>query len=172
MEFKEKLKRMRIERELSQEALANRLHVSRQAIAKWESGNGMPDLDNLKAIADLFEVSLDALLREENMKKPSSKKESIAFGLAGASIGAILGLVIRGEFFTETLAGAMIGVIIAHLLFVVQHPQNQKYLSLSEVYHRWQSYWTTLDKTQLMILIISASIGGLIGLYLWNQGWI
>lgn len=49
MQFHEKLKELRIKREYSQEDLADKLHVSRAAVVKWENANGMPDLDNLKA---------------------------------------------------------------------------------------------------------------------------
>ena len=47
---------------LSQEQLANKLCVSRSAIAKWETDKGLPDVDNLKALAFLLNVSIDYLL--------------------------------------------------------------------------------------------------------------
>lgn len=49
---------------LSQEQLADRLCVSRSAIAKWETGKGMPDIENLKALAKLLGVSVDSLLED------------------------------------------------------------------------------------------------------------
>ena len=65
MNFAEKLKTLRKEKNISQEMLAEKIHVSRQAITKWESGNGIPDIENLIAISALFNESLDALLSEE-----------------------------------------------------------------------------------------------------------
>ncbi len=65
MNFAEKLKSLRKQKEISQEQLAEKLHVSRQAITKWESGNGIPDIENLIAISSLFNESLDSLLSEE-----------------------------------------------------------------------------------------------------------
>ncbi len=65
MVFAEKLKTLRKEKNISQEALAEKIHVSRQAITKWESGNGIPDIENLIAISSLFNESLDSLLSEE-----------------------------------------------------------------------------------------------------------
>lgn len=50
-------------RGLSQEALANELGISRQAVSRWERGEALPDTENLIALADLFEVSLDELVR-------------------------------------------------------------------------------------------------------------
>ena len=65
MNFSEKLKTLRKEKNISQEQLAEKIHVSRQAITKWESGNGIPDIENLIAISTLFNESLDSLLSEE-----------------------------------------------------------------------------------------------------------
>ncbi len=65
MIFAEKLKTLRKEKNISQEALAEKIHVSRQAITKWESGNGIPDIENLIAISALFNETLDSLLSEE-----------------------------------------------------------------------------------------------------------
>ncbi len=65
MKFSEKLKELRKQKGISQEQLAEKIYVSRQAITKWESGNGLPDIENLIAISSLFNESLDSLLSEE-----------------------------------------------------------------------------------------------------------
>ena len=65
MNFAEKLKELRKQKGISQELLAEKIYVSRQAITKWESGNGIPDIENLIAISNLFNESLDSLLSEE-----------------------------------------------------------------------------------------------------------
>ena len=65
MTFAEKLKDLRKQKGISQEQLAEKIYVSRQAITKWESGNGLPDIENLIAISSLFNESLDSLLSEE-----------------------------------------------------------------------------------------------------------
>ena len=62
MTLGEKIKDARIQNGLSQEELAVKLSVSRSAIAKWESDKGIPDITNLKAIAELFQVSVDYLI--------------------------------------------------------------------------------------------------------------
>ena len=65
MTFADKLKELRKQKGISQEGLAEKIYVSRQAITKWESGNGIPDIENLIAISSLFNESLDSLLSEE-----------------------------------------------------------------------------------------------------------
>ena len=65
MEFHEKLQKLRKQKELTQEELAQALYVSRTAISKWESGRGYPSIDSLKAIAKFFGVTIDDLLSGE-----------------------------------------------------------------------------------------------------------
>lgn len=62
MIFAEKLRQLRERSGMSQEKLAEQLGVSRQVITKWENGTGTPKIDNLKALADCFHVTLDELL--------------------------------------------------------------------------------------------------------------
>ena len=62
MTLGEKLKEARKQVSLSQEQLAEKLGVSRSAVAKWETDNGIPDVGNLKVIARLLNVSVDYLL--------------------------------------------------------------------------------------------------------------
>ena len=62
MTLGEKLKEARKQASLSQEQLAEKLGVSRSAVAKWETDNGIPDVGNLKVIAQLLNVSIDYLL--------------------------------------------------------------------------------------------------------------
>lgn len=62
MTIGEKMKQVRKDRGLTQEQLAENLIVSRAAVAKWENDNGVPDIDNLKKISQLFGVSIDELV--------------------------------------------------------------------------------------------------------------
>ena len=60
--FPKQLKKYREKKNLSQEDLAGRLYVSRQAISRWEAGDATPDLGNLIKLAEIFDCSLDALV--------------------------------------------------------------------------------------------------------------
>jgi transcriptional regulator with XRE-family HTH domain len=62
MTIGEKIKKARIENKLTQEELATKMMVSRQAITKWESDKGIPDVSNLKLLSQLLNVSVDYLL--------------------------------------------------------------------------------------------------------------
>ncbi|MBE6157033.1 MAG: helix-turn-helix transcriptional regulator [Firmicutes bacterium] len=71
MSFGEKLTKLRKERNMSQEDLANTLNVSRQAVSKWESNSSYPETDKIVAICKIFNCSMDELigLKEGNVKK-------------------------------------------------------------------------------------------------------
>ena len=65
MNFSEKLQILRKRKGFTQEALAEKLNVSRQAVAKWESGQAYPDISNLIQISDLMAVTVDYLVRDQ-----------------------------------------------------------------------------------------------------------
>lgn len=69
IEFANRLIALRKEKGLSQEQLADKLGVSRQAISKWENGESAPDTDNLIALADIYGISLDELLGKKGAPK-------------------------------------------------------------------------------------------------------
>lgn len=56
------IKSLRLAHNMTQEELAEKLFVTRNAISKWEHNRGTPSIDNIKALSSLFEVSIDALL--------------------------------------------------------------------------------------------------------------
>ena len=74
MIFSEKLAVLRKNKGLTQKSLAEKLNVSRQAVAKWESGQAYPDISNLIQISNLMNVTVDYLVRDgECMKSLSSE---------------------------------------------------------------------------------------------------
>jgi len=64
MNFAGKLQLIRKNRGITQEALAESLHVSRQAVAKWEAGQAYPDILNLIAVSEYFLVTVDYLVKD------------------------------------------------------------------------------------------------------------
>lgn len=75
MEFNEKLQYFRKKTNLTQEELAEKLFVSRTAVSKWESGRGMPSISSLKAISEVFNVSIDELLSSEEIIEVAEKEK-------------------------------------------------------------------------------------------------
>lgn len=64
MTFGEKLFKLRKEKGFSQEALAEKLNTTRQAISKWENNQGYPETEKLLMLSNIFELSVDDLLKE------------------------------------------------------------------------------------------------------------
>ena len=67
MELSEKIQKLRKERGLTQEQFAEQLFVSRTAVSKWETGRGTPSMESLQLIAKFFGITLDELLRTEEV---------------------------------------------------------------------------------------------------------
>jgi len=79
MKLSEKLQKIRKENNITQEGLADRLNVSRQAVSKWESGTAYPDTEKLIQISKIFNVSLDELINDNIDKNVSKNAKKIVF---------------------------------------------------------------------------------------------
>ena len=77
------LRYLRSKQRLTQEAVAERIGVTRQAVAKWENGESLPDIVNCQALAELYDVSLDDLVRHDAEAEgiPIPPKDKHIFGL-------------------------------------------------------------------------------------------
>ncbi len=112
----EKLRKLRIARQLSQEQLADKLQVSRQAISKWELGESIPDTENLILLSKFYGVSIDYLLLNElNISSELETKRSrsspiFIFGMGGLIIGLTLSIVLWCTY--QSILMASIGLII------------------------------------------------------------
>jgi transcriptional regulator with XRE-family HTH domain len=85
MKFNEKLQKLRKEKGMSQENLAEILDVSRQAISKWESGQSYPETDKLIVLSDMFGVTLDSLIKDGEIEKDNQNIASDPFWIRRGS---------------------------------------------------------------------------------------
>ncbi len=91
MSFGENLQTLRKKNQLSQEGLAEMLGVSRQAVSKWELGDGYPEVDKLLILSKKLNVSLDSLLGEENTPAaPENGKPSDKIRIISPNEGVII----------------------------------------------------------------------------------
>lgn len=91
----EKILKMRKARGWSQEELAERVGVTRQAVSRWEAGTAKPDADKIIAVCDLFGVSADYLLREDCMgERSAAQGETVHMSQSGVSAKQICGIVL------------------------------------------------------------------------------
>ena len=73
MDFGDRLKQIRTAQGLSQEQLAEKIGVSRQAITKWETKKGLPDIENMVILAEIFKMTLDELVLQESQRLTVAK---------------------------------------------------------------------------------------------------
>lgn len=121
MNFGEKLKSLRIKNEYSQETLAEMINVSRQAVTKWETGNGMPDIENLKLIADIFDVTIDSLVRDEEEIETVDESFCFYFAFCVGSIFFLIGFLLNSflnsvNIIYFPIVGGVIGYILGVLI--------------------------------------------------------
>lgn len=133
----DKIRELRRKTGLSQEELAERLDVSRQAVSKWELGSAVPTADKLVDIADFFGVSLDFLMRESTelpqaqppaeVQRPSVRRKIAGWCLIGTAVcafsligvfHALGGLLRVGGSFAIHLDGVGAIVVLAVLCAV------------------------------------------------------
>lgn len=88
------IKKYRVEKGITQEQLAERLHVTRQAVSNWEIGKTQPDIETLSTLAECFEISVEELIYG---KAPQSSNININVGKTaekGLGAGAVVGIAL------------------------------------------------------------------------------
>ncbi|MBR2042724.1 MAG: helix-turn-helix transcriptional regulator [Clostridia bacterium] len=105
MTFGEIIKKLRTDKGLTQDELAEKIYVTRTAISKWESGRGFPNIESLKAISKYFSVSLDELLSGEEIlaiaendhKQKERTLRDLIFGLLDCGMALLMFLPFFGQ---------------------------------------------------------------------------
>ena len=166
MTLGEKIYELRTQNNLSQGDLANELNVSRQSVSKWENGNSTPDLEKIVRLAEIFNVSLDELIKNEEKEyaiinnspeqnttpPPKTREKKIGKGLLIAGVISIfafllLGLGITGFFIAIPLFACSIIYYKAksnHFLYCLW-----AVIPLADLYIRFATgiNWTVIKQT-------------------------
>lgn len=132
MTFGTRLKQSRQKQNLTQQQLADRLHVSRQTISGWENGRTYPDIDALIALSDLFSLSLDDFIRGDHKlvgdmraKAQAATKARRAYWVLLVAV-ALLMVLVLGSLFdwpwlqTPPLVQAMVVMVLSCSLAALQ----------------------------------------------------
>ncbi len=70
------IKKLRMQKDIIQEQLAERLHVTRQAVSNWENGKTQPDVETLSMLAECFEISVEELIYGKK-EEPAKEKQVV-----------------------------------------------------------------------------------------------
>ena len=114
MTLSEKIVTLRNQKNMSQGELAEKLNVSRQSVSKWETGASTPDLDKLIAMSELFQVTLDELVKEskELGQEPIDKRDSIVTNITFENVDKVGKMISR-------IAAGIIFITFAPIYFVL-----------------------------------------------------
>lgn len=117
MKIPEEIRKQRHAAGLSQEALADRLYVTRQTVSNWETGKTYPDLDSLIRMSSLFHTSVDELIGEDlpRISAESDRAEIRSFRFHAAVYAASAAAVMIGAWILPSSAG-MTGVFLLIIL--------------------------------------------------------
>ena len=118
MTLGERIRDERKKRGLSQEELADILNVSRQAITKWETDRGIPDIANLIRISEEFEISLDELIKGDNSVKRKIIYDNSMKRWHLLVVVYLLAIVAYVAYFALLYRIFMVGFIIATLFML------------------------------------------------------
>lgn len=123
MEFSEKLKELRSQKNISQAKLAADIHISRSAVAKWENGLGLPSSESLKLLTAYFGIDQSELLPDQrnaetivSKNKTIEKQKNIIVGLL---IGVGIGLFVISYVFIEPLREGMMQIGLGIILLIL-----------------------------------------------------
>ena len=119
MEFSSKIREVRKKENLTQEEFAEKIFVSRNAVAKWETNRGYPDIQNLITISDIFEISLDELIKEDKNVKNKIIAESSSKKWHLLVIIYLITIILYILYFLFAHKIFMIGFLIATLFMLV-----------------------------------------------------
>ncbi len=111
MSFGQKLQMLRQRAGMSQDALAERLGVSRQAVSRWERDETMPDSDKIVALADLFGVTTDYLLRQDGGGQTVGAQPHKSAGRSGAERRDSRDFIDRAGYLAKT-KGYLLGWVL------------------------------------------------------------
>ena len=131
MQFGEKLKQLRKEQHLTQEMLAEKLHVTRTAVSKWETGRGFPAIDSLKAIADLFDTTMDDLISDsdaELQRLRDKRQANVMYGVAMIFFGITVAFALCARFFNlpYLLIGSLAGAVGYFIFAILSKPKYKR----------------------------------------------
>ncbi|MBR3694047.1 MAG: helix-turn-helix transcriptional regulator [Erysipelotrichales bacterium] len=114
MSLGETIYTMRQAKNLSQEDLAVMLNVSRQSVSKWENNSAVPDLEKIVKLSEIFEVSLDQLVKGKEYPQPQPTVQYIKTDISGRKLA---GTILLCMAFLVVILFTLFNAFLAGLLF-------------------------------------------------------
>ncbi len=137
-EIAEFLKQLRLKHNLTQRELAEKMHVTHQAVSRWENGKSIPDIDVLRQLANLYQISIDEIVNSQLHEEEKSQPKVIALvfryilvymGLIICLLGASIFLQPE-EVFWSHLVFTFFGLLITSFILFYLGYLKKKYTYL------------------------------------------
>ena len=173
----DRLVELRKQNKLSQEALAEKLGLSRQSISKWERAEASPDTDNLIALAELYGITLDQLLGNDEVKtepQPQQAKKSLsAKQIKGKSNLKKAPLLFLGAIAVYVGGGIILGAFWWLLMWILFPIVLGYTFSALSMYFEDRKLLSILFSTiAAMFLAVSLYIALGVAFHLWGIAWL
>ncbi len=142
MRIADQIKSARIQKEYTQEQSAENLMISRQTISNWENGKSLPDIVSIIRMSDLYDVSLDELLKGDKVLMEKIEKDAMAVKaekkiIKFAWISIVLGVIviILGNIFEDNpvidfingaLPWILLGLMLLFAMLYLNKEENRK----------------------------------------------
>lgn len=174
----DRLVELRKEHKLSQEALAEKLGLSRQSISKWERAEASPDTDNLIALAEVYGITLDELLgnnelKAEKTEPQATKKQLSAKQIKGKSNLKKAPLLFLGAIAVYVGGGIILGVFwwaLMWILFPLVLGYTFSALSMYFEDKKWLSIIFSTIAAVFLAVSLYIALGVTLGL--WGIAWL
>ena len=140
MQFSDKLKQARQQHHLTQMQVGTQLHVSAKTISSWENGRSFPDISTLVSLSDLYQISLDQLLREdqdivqhyETISKQAQRYQKyfqITYFLNILLILAIWAVQITSSNSKQILAWLFLALVVNLVVMATHYPDYRTWIN-------------------------------------------
>ena len=165
MRLSEKIVQLRKEQGLSQEELAERLGLSRQAVSRWESGTALPDAGNLLQLSRLFGVTADYLLDEEreSPEAPTAANAAKPHRTNGRHIAggtmAMLGFWGNAAIY---IASRFVEVMIPRKVWSTDYSTWQYWWNSNVTGHSWKFFVQKYDLEWIVAVLTALLLAGLV----------
>lgn len=150
----EKLLELRTQKNMTQEELAERLGVTRQSVSKWESNGTFPNMNKLLEICDIFQVSLDYLLRDidgtesdeevqqEHPRTPGVEGQQTVYKKKPVSIYLVLCMILTGGLFV--ISSWLFGNLLMNHIWNTGN-REQTLMYVDTIYEQYTKAKVTVD---------------------------
>ncbi len=135
------IKQKRLEKNMTQQELADRLHITDRAISNWERGLRAPDISLLQELSNILDLSIsDILSGEEQTTKGLTRTDKIIISLCLLLPGIIISYSFMLSCFrTEYIFIGSILILIAYILFLKKETNQSRTKELSKLNSPWSS---------------------------------